>query len=839
MAVGANWGTRGLLTGRPGRLIVVAAAALVPALAVAGAGARARAALRGGGAVTAGVISTVAGGVGGPAKAINVGLPSACGVAFAAGSLYMGDGTAVRRVSPGSDELTTPVGTGSAAPLGDGGPAARAALSGACVVVVDHAGNLVIADEFNNRVRVVAASSGTFYGRAMTAGHIYTVAGEGTGGFSGDGGPATSAKLGGPDGVAVDGPGNLVIVDQFNNRIRVVAVTTGAFYGRAMTAGDIYTVAGNGTRGFSGDGGPAAQAEMNLSNWHNGSATGATGVAVDGAGNLVIADTGNNRVRVVAVKTGTFYGRAMTAGDIYTVAGNGTASCTGDGGPATSAELDTPAGVVVDGAGNLVIAEAGFCGGIQVVAASSGTFYGQAMTAGDIYGVAGGGPRGFSGDGGPAAQAGVNFPEGVAVDGAGNLVIADSGNNRIRMVAVKTGTFYGQAMTAGDIYTVAGNRHVHSSGDGGRATSAEMNNPAGVAVDGAGNLVIADTFNSLIRVVAATPGTFYGKAMTAGDIYTVAGDGKFNHGSGDGGPATKAALNIPSGVAVDGAGNLVIGDAGDFAVRVVAAKTGTFYGQAMTAGDIYHIAGDGMDGSSGDGGPAAQAGLSFPSGVAVDGAGNLVIADTGNNRIQVVAVKTGTFYGQAMTAGDIYTVAGNLSQGYSGDGGPATAAELNSPNGVAVDGAGNLVLGDTGNNRLRVVAVKTGTFYGRAMTAGDIYTVAGNGTGGFTGDGGPATSAELDGPHGAVVDASGNLLIADANNSRVRVVAVKTGTFYGRAMTAGDIYTVAGNGTGGFAGDGGPATSAELDGPDGAAVDASGNLVIADTNNSRVRVVGG
>jgi hypothetical protein len=837
--MGANCGTRGLLTGRPGRLIVVAAAALVPALAVAGAGVRARAAVRGGGAVAAGVISTVAGGVGGPAKAIHVGLPSACGVAFAAGSLYIGDGTAVRRVSPGSDELTTLAGTGSAAPLGNGGLAVRAALSGACVVAADHAGNLVIADEFNNRVRVVAASSGTFYGRAMTAGHIYTVAGDGTGGFSGDGGPATSAKLNGPDGVAVDGAGNLVIADQFNNRVRVVAVKTGAFYGRAMTAGDIYTVAGNGTLGFSGDGGPAAQAEMNLSNWHNGSATGATGVAVDGAGNLVIADTGNNRVRVVAVKTGTFYGRAMTAGNIYTVAGNGTASCTGDGGPATSAELDTPAGVVVDGAGNLVIAEAGFCGGIQVVAASSGTFYGQAMTAGDIYGVAGGGPRGFSGDGGPATQAGVNFPEGVAVDGAGNLVIADSGNHRIRVVAASSGTFYGQAMTAGDIYTVAGNSHVHSSGDGGRATSAEMNNPAGVAVDGAGNLVIADQFNSLIRVVAAAPGTFYGQAMTAGDIYTVAGDGKFNHGSGDGGPATKAALNIPSGVAVDGAGNLVIADTNDYAVRVVAVKTGTFYGQAMTAGDIYHIAGDGMDGSSGDGGPATQAGLSFPSGVAVDGAGNLVIADLGNNRIRVVAVRTGSFYGRAMTAGDIYTVAGNGTQGFSGDGGPATAAELNSPTGVAVDGAGNLVIADTGNNRLRVVAVRTGTFYGQAMTAGDIYTAAGDGTGGFAGDGGPATSAELNGPHGAAVDAAGNLVLADTGNNRARVVAVKTGTFYGQAMTAGDIYTAAGNGKHGFSGDGGPATSADLSSPNGVAADASGNLVLADTGNNRIRTVAG
>ena len=180
-----------------------------------------------------------------------------------------------------------------------------------------------------------------------------------------------------------------------------------------------------------------------------------------------------------------------------------------------------------------------------------------------------------------------------------------------------------------------------------------------------------------------------------------------------------------------------------------------------------------------------------------------------------------------MTAGDIYTVAGNGTGGYSGDGGPATSAELFDPAGVAVDGSGNLVIADALNNRVRVVAESTGTFYGVAMTAGDIYTVAGSGTGGQSGDGGPATSAELNFPQGVAVDGSGNLVIADADNNRVRVVADSTGTFYGVAMTGGDIYTVAGIGTGGSSGDGGPATSAELNFPSGVALDGSGNLVIA------------
>jgi hypothetical protein len=274
-------------------------------------------------------------------------------------------------------------------------------------------------------------------------------------------------------------------------------------------------------------------------------------------------------------------------------------------------------------------------------------------------------------------------------------------------------------------------------------------------------------------------------------------------------------------------------------VLVVAAHTGTFYGQAMTTGHIYTIAGTGGFGSSGDGGPATRARLGDPSGVAVDGAGNLLIADYGNQRVRVVAAATGTFYGQVMTAGDIYTVAGDGIAGFNGDGGPATSAELFDPEGVAVDGAGNLAIADTDNFRVRVVAAHTGTFYGQAMTAGHIYTVAGDGNLGFAGDGGPATSARLDHSEGVAVDGAGNLLIADTLNQRVRVVAAHTGTFYGQAMTAGNIYTIAGNGTQGFAGDGGPATSAELSLPAGVALDGAGNLVIADGFNGRIREVEG
>jgi hypothetical protein len=296
----------------------------------------------------------------------------------------------------------------------------------------------------------------------------------------------------------------------------------------------------------------------------------------------------------------------------------------------------------------------------------------------------------------------------------------------------------------------------------------------------------------------------------------------------------------PAGVAVDAAGNVLIADQRNQRVRVVAEETGTFYGRAMTAGDIYTVAGTGKAGFSGDGGPATSAEVDYPVGVAADGAGNLIISDVNNRRVRVVAGSTGTFYGQAMTAGDIYTVAGG--GGSFGDGIPATSAELIAPESISVDSAGNLLIPDYYGEQIRIVAEKTGTFYGQAMTAGDIYTVAGTGTRGFSGDRGLATKAELDGPVDVVVDPAGNLLIADQNNQRIRVVAEETGTFYGRRMIAGDIYTAAGDGgggaSGGFSGDGGLATKAELSLPSGVAF-AAGNLIICDDLNRRIRMVTG
>jgi secreted PhoX family phosphatase len=777
-------------------------------------------------------IFTVAGGPG-RGLATNVFQEPQAVTASLGRNVYVADGYVVRRLDTNSNWEGVTAGQGVPGFGGDGGPAVSALLGGVGALTVDHAGNLVILDSDNNRVRVVAARSGRFYGQAMTARRIYTVAGDGTFGFSGDGGPATKAGLSFPEGVAVDPAGNLVIADTDAHRVRVVAARSGRFYGQAMTSGNIYTVAGNGSSGDTGDGGPARDAELGF----------LQAVTVDGAGNLVLSDSVNGVIRVVAAQSGTFYGQAMTAGDIYTVAGNGSLGYAGDGGPATKAELNFPDGVAVDQDGNLAIADSGN-NRVRLVAAQSGTFYGQAMTVGDIYTVAGDGSSGLAGNTGPATAAALNFPEGVTFDSAGNLVIADNANHRVRVVAAQSGTFYGRAMTAGHIYIAAGNTVPGSSGNRGLARNAVLYVPdsgpteSAVTADGGNDLVAQ---SGQVWFICRISGTYFGRLLTAGHIYQVAGDG-FAGYSGDGGPGQVAQVWAPRGLAIDRAGNLIIADTNNNRVRVVAGQSGTFYGRAMTAGHIYTVAGTGTVGFSGDGGPATAAKLFTPEAVAVDRSGNLVIGDAGNGRVRVVAARTGTFYGQAMTAGDIYTVAGDGDQRSSGDGGPATAAGL-TPGAIAIDGAGNLVIADSypnidiSNNRIRVVAARTGTFYGQAMTAGDIYTVAGTGDAGYSGDGGPATAAELDNPDGVAVDQAGNLVIGDTYNNVVRVVAAQTGTFYGQAMTAGDIYTVAGDGTDGYAGDGGPAVQAELSSPQGVAVDRSGELVIGDGGNGRVRIV--
>ncbi|HLK66507.1 MAG TPA: IPT/TIG domain-containing protein [Bryobacteraceae bacterium] len=618
------------------------------------------------------------------------------------GNFYVADSTLhiVMRVST-DGTLTVIAGNGHAGFSGDGGPATVASLNEPFGVAVDSSGNLYIADFGNNRVRKVAG------------GIITTVAGTGTSGFSGDGGPATAAKLYAPHGVAVDTAGSLYIADFGNQRIRKV------------TAGTISTVAGNGTGGFSGDNGSATQAELNNPER----------VALDSAGNFYIADSSNNRIRKVS------------GGVISTVAGNGNAGFSGEGGPATAAMLDFPTAIAVDSRGVLYIGDAGnlvirqVSGGIITIVAgngtsgalgdgsaptkaslnypngiaidSSGAYYIADFYRGRIRKVAGGvmvteagnGQGSFGGDSNPATSALLNSPSGIAFDHNGNLYIADALNNRVRKVS------------GGIITTVAGNGNAGFSGDGGPATQAMLNSPFNVAVDNAGNLFITDTFNYRIRKV------------TNGVITTVVGNGTAGF-SGDGGQATAAMLNIPSGITVDSAGNLYFAD--NNRVRKV------------SQGIISTVAGNGSAGFAGDGQSAVNASLDGPVDVAVDSAGNIYFADYYNYRVRKVS------------GGIITTVAGNGKDTTGGDGGSATAASF-APNAITVNAAGDLFIADIVKDTIRKVS------------GGTITTVAGFGFG-FSGDGGPALEADFATIQGVAFDPNGNLFIADSGNGRIREV---------------------------------------------------------------------
>ena len=742
------------------------------------------------------------------------------------GSLHLIDtaNNVARAISNSSDAETVDAGNGTMGSGGDGSVAAAAQFDVPSGLDFDSHGSEIIADTGNNRIQIIAGATRTSYGFSMTVGDAYTLAGTGVSGYTGNGGIATSATLANPTGVAVDGNNNVVIADSGNNVIRVVANTSATFYGIAMTAGYIYTIAGNGTRGYSGNGSSATAAELNLP----------VGVFVGPSGNIGIADLGNSVVRFLSEHATTNYGIAMNIGDIYTVAGNGTAGYSGDGGVGTSAELSSPTGVAFNSdTGGIVISDPGNSV-VRILSGSTVTYLGIHMTNNHIYTLVGTGTPGFSGDGGVSTSAQLRFPTGASENVAGDIFISDTGNDRVRVVSGKNQTLFGISMTKGDIYTVAGNGTKNYSGDGFPATGAELSDPNDVALSN-GNLAVADSGNSGIRLMAGATGTAFGVSMSLGDIYTIAGNGASGY-SGDGGAGASAELDFPTGVAGDASGNVVVADTGNNAIRVIADTSGSYFGRSMTAGHIYALAGDGTGGYSGDGSAATSGELLGADAVTVDGFGNALIADTGNDVIRMVAENTGIYYGVSATAGDIYTIAGNNNAGYSGDGGSATGAELNVPSGVVVDSAGNVIIGDSANDAVRVIAGSTGTFFGQSMVAGDIYTVGGDGTSGYSGDNGSGTLAELDDPNGLAVDSVGNVVVADSGNNVVRIIADASGSDDSVSMTAGDIYTVAGNGTAGFFGDGGSTwTSAELNEPLSVATGGSGTLFVADSLNNRIR----
>jgi len=557
---------------------------------------------------------------------------------------------------------------------------------------------------------------------------------------------------------------------------------------------NVITVAGT-VNPFIGDNGPATAAALNAG----------FGLAADASGNVFIADRGNNRVRYVNL-TGasvTLYPGAppsqrvvIAPGNIATVGGTGVAGDTGDGGSAIAAQLNGPFNLALDPSGNLYVAnEDGSRPRIRRIDASTGT----------ITAFAGGGSGPFTdpagiGDNGAATAAQFNQPAAIVFDASGNLLFADSGNHRVRKVTVATGiinTYAGGG--SGPFTDPAG------IGDGGAAASARLMGPKGLAFDSAWNLYIVDNSDARVR-----------KVDTAGKIMTVAGTGTAGPAV-DGGQAIAAQLNSPYGIAVDGSGNLYIGDQNNNRVRKVTAATGIITTCAGGgSGPFTDPAG------IGDGGSAIAAKVSFPKPVILDATGNLFFMD-GATRVRKVD-----------SAGKIITVAGGGSAPLN-DGGPATAAHLNAPFGLALDVSRNLYIAEQNNNRIR-----------RVDTTGTINTIVGTGAPGASGDGGLAAAAKLNTPLGLAFDASGSLYIADAGNNRVRCVNLMGASvtlFPGAAasqqvvIAPGNIATVAGTGVAGNTGDSGPATSARLNHPVGLAFDPTGNLYISDQNNNRVRRV--
>lgn len=793
--------------------------------------------------VANGIITTVAGtgqggysGDGGPGPQARLSYPAAVTL-DANGNIYIADylNNRVRRLSAAGTITTIAGSTGGFS--GDGGPAVNAQLSFPFRLAMKRNGDLVIGDIGNKRVRVIAAANQV----------IRTVAGTGAEGGTGDEGPATQATLDPVAGITASSTDEIYLssvvpqAGSTRNRIRRVD-TAGAIHAaigggpgdgfdprglvivaggscqaqaatlyvadgrnhrvRAVTNGVISTLAGTGVAGFGGDGGPAKNALLNLP----------FDVASDAAGNVYIVDNGNNRIR-----------RVTPAGVISTIAGNGVPGATGDGGLATAATLYQPNGVAVGPTGDIYIADAG---NNRV----------RKVTNGIITTVAGTGQWGFAGDGGPATQARLASPSHVALDVAGNLYIADSLNNRVRRVT-----------PAGTITTIAGGPISGFAGDGGPAVNARLYFPFRLAFNRTGGLLISDIGNKRVRLVDAQ----------TQQIRTVAGTG-VDGGAGDEGPAIQATLDQTAGLAatstdevylagsvsdprstrnrirrIDAAGIIHaaigggVGDGGD-ALNAFTQPRGSqifvangipylYFADSfldgsqhrvrrvnLNTGVVETVAGTGVGGYSGDGGPATAARLSGPRDIALDASGTLYIADYGNNVVRRVAPN-----------GTITTFAGRGVQGYGGDGGPATAATLAGPFGVAVDGSGNVFIAELVNNRVRRVA-----------TSGVITTVAGNGQFGFSGDGGAATAARISNPTDVVVASDGTLYIAELVNNRVR-----------RVTPQGIISTFAGTVTAGSGGDGGPASQAQLNRPMQLALDNRGNLFIADVQNNKVRRV--
>ncbi len=741
-----------------------------------------------------GFISTFAGAVpgtagfnDGAAAAAKFTNPTGVSVNSAGTIVYVADkgNNRIRKITGGA--VTTVAGTGAAGNFVSGALANASLLNSPSGVAQDATGNVYIANSGANNVAKITVLTGFITGIAgdIVAGSAGTT----TYGISG-----TTTFLNNPTGVVVDATGNVYIADQANNHVDMVT-----------PGGIINNYTGNGTAFYGGDGYPAITSQIAF----------AEGITLDNTGNLLIADTKNERIRIV-YNAAPPSGRVI--GDIYTIGGNGTS---GYGGLATYLELKNPTGVTTAATGDMYIADRAN----NVVRKVDGK--------GVMSTFAGTGVWGYTGDGAAAALATFSAPVSVAYYNAGpTLYVGDALNNVVRAVDI----------ASGKISTYAGTGAVGYTGDGGLANAAKLHQISGLEVDQfTGDLYITDQLNSVVRKVNAitkiittiagtgvagflasggpatatmlyqpysvttdkTGNVFLAdrdnhvvrKIDPTGNISIFAGTG-FQGFTADGSVATKTMLDNPNGVALDAAGNLYISDMGNNRIRKVTKATNI----------VTTVAGNGSVGPGGDGGSALGAQLYYPQGIACDLFGNLYIADGNNNKVRVVNLTTGI----------INAFAGTGTAGYTGDGGAALSATLSDPKGVYIDGGQNVFIADFLNNVVRRVD----------KVSGNIATIAGTGVNGFSGDGGPATSAKLSQPAAVIMDTTHSILIADFTNQRIRRIDI-----------AGKISTVAGNGTFGYSGDGGAAIKATMRNPIGLSTDDAGSFYIADRDNNVIRKV--
>ena len=664
-------------------------------------------------------------------------------------------------------------GAGALAVEGDGGDLSKAQLAGPYAVAIGQVRqpayqvtdfDVYIADTFGDQVRKVSVTVPPIGSpSAVKTAVISTIAGTGAFGFQGDNGPATAAQLNSPYGVAWDPNRNAVYVaDTLNNRVRVIS-----------SSGTIATL---------------LAAPLNHPR----------ALAVNGDA-LYIADTYNNVVRRLD----------LTRGALTTVAGTGTAGAV-DGVKGNAAQLRLPSGIAFDPKGNLYIADTGN-NEVRELSATDNV----------LRRVAGSGKAGEFGDGGPAILAQLASPMGVAVRPNGDVVIADTGNNLVRVLE---GTL--SSTPAHNIHVEAGNGTASFAGDGQPPARAQFSSPAAVLsqiprtpVNAAvpavtGRRYVVDTFNQTVRTFTtsdADPNNHTTADSDDDDLGTLAGLGGFRGSPATSSPTqpeklSSSRLAYPMGSALNQAGSLLfVADTFNNVVRGIDLRNRTIRTVAGTPGKA---------GYSGDNGPATSATLSYPTGLAVDANGNLFIADTYNGRVREVVAATGL----------IVTVAGTGRLGFSGENGDARSADLYFPYGVAIDGQTppNLYITDSFNHRIRRVdAVGTGGSSGNR-----IHTVAGDGASTFA-DGAPP-QAHFNRPWSATIDGS-TLYVADYLNNRVRRIDLTTQT----------VSTLAGVGTAGLSGDVGPADAAEVDGPRGLnLLGSTGAMLVADSLNNRVRWLG-